>query len=1800
MSTKDPDIPMDTSDSLTSSTDILEKWIGKSKNYKNVPLAVSAELLRRLALSDEESALLPDKNLNIPQLINVSIPSVEPFLSYSKGSAPASCFTSRSPTLTLSDIAGQRVPHLDLLNALRDAAGQAMLDGHISIRDWRDKSSTHCLPFNAITFWRRLHKAAEAQEKWSLALHWLKRQVIPADIITRVEEAISRTPWKGEIRSLGELGLSLTHLSKFLSEEMLDDGHIDAMLQRVRVRLQAESGNQQPNFHIEGTAFAQALTDIASNIKQYPKGASRTDLKATKTLTNSESYSIYGVAHSAPLHWVGYVMEKSRTHIKISWGDSLAHTRTIPKRFKKGIQKWASFHFKGSQVEYDESLPCSVQRDAYSCGIISVNTLKHTLFHDPLWAPAQRELLRVMEFLDILEYHLNHMAYKLKRGKLVPLPEESSSHTDSDIDKYAGSDVDYVPSDVARSKFPLPPHSSPPNVSINNKRPICLQETDSEDEKAPVQKKARQPVKLKKETPSNTTKKPARSGDRKKRLNQEVDAGTFVWQPDQLATYKEKLSSLDAHYFIDESDAKAARTVRHSTCNSDVVMSTVYDITRFKEHLKNCKSKIEKAKAKGKDDPARNTRSLIHMFALKPTPMSTSMVRTGAKALIPVEGSKAPCPGLSAKKDPRIEYYLEHAQVQSAGGRSEIKIAQEMFSSSYSSLSDRQKRAVTLQQHQTHRWSLDHIIGRIYAIGEQPCLKTVWHGNPELEPPVCVNCTALLSLQAFQNAISRKRSEAEEANFIPHRNRNSDVKQIFLRSQGLQALFDESSEDHIFRRFVHQYAHGLFEQNDAFLGLLQVMVSKTDRESCGKGLQNMYYPPSFDTLAHEMLCISPAAYRTFKHEFGGRSERSFAAKRALAPPFTHGHGPHTAARAKQYLIDYGYPLDGPLGCAVDDTKLLASIRPVYNNVMKCWFLVGGAGEPVRVDSDDIGQIQNLLSDLRKNEATKLRLWTLVIPLPGIPPLVLSVEAIGSKNKGPDLGNREKDMLDLVVKDADLNVTALASDGASVERDGRRFLIRSGYAQLLSHSIPHPEAGYPPIVVETIKVGRRRMAVVQDSKHLRKTFRNNLFSGAKALVLGRYFICYQDVREAAYHADSPVYIRDVDRLDRQDDRATARMNSAEMLEHLVRTTDNHGLIVYLYVTGDLIDAYQSRTMSHRQRVKVVLRAKFFKDIWKAFLRDAGYSTTRHFLSPEADDITDILINGFMGLVYIYRDDLKGQFPLLPWTKSSEANEHAFGSLRQMTADFTFADVLSLIPKLGVRLMAACKRKIPSVDFRRTASGYMHTYTDGTNANLHFLRMLPSDAEINLEAHTAWDEAISLWDILGYSTVDTVPYPFPPANFDTQPAEDEPEVEDENNGLESIELEVSEHQELQDALQEGIEYQSSGMSISDKTDSALDQCSFSAAALRVADLESIEKLPDSNLEKLGEIRSALSNVLAALSAQGPEAAQLVQQLLQSVTPDPDSDDEDTPPVDEEAWTSASLAVSQIDALDLTPIVEARKRTQSKECAQSVRIRSAPQLEAGDTTNERLRTKPRTDRQILAAKIHEIIRRDREQGTSTGLNRLVRHTTDTQLTTAVQRVTEPTTGNVANARLVSTNSAATVVCHRRNIFSGLLLNDALADAKITSLTPLKVGRYGVVIVNKELLIAKVLTLYERSNGKTARHNHVESSASIGAVSYIPAQLWQFHRMQRFRSVFGKTGRMNLPLYGHVPAASFLYLLPDSSIRVIGDGPTAQLDLEKTMFDDVWSKLSARKEQLHIGIEKLTESLKKKASHAVDEDEE
>lgn len=204
-----------------------------------------------------------------------------------------------------------------------------------------------------------------------------------------------------------------------------------------------------------------------------------------------------------------------------------------------------------------------------------------------------------------------------------------------------------------------------------------------------------------------------------------------------------------------------------------------------------------------------------------------------------------------------------------------------------------------------------------------------------------------------------------------------------------------------------------------------------------------------------------------------------------------------------------------------------------------------------------------------------------------------------------------------------------------------------------------------------------MCVIQDSKHALKTFWNNLFSGVCLLVLGNFTVMYCHIRDIAMEDGTPLFKRDVEKLDRQDDNAAAWLFSADVLAFLAHGhghPEYAGDVVYLFVFGELINAYQNRSMTHSEHLKLVLRARYFLDAWGTFLDHSAYQCSWYLLSCEAVDIAQIIIDGYIALVLIHRDHLWDPFPLLPWLHSTEACEHVFGEARKVVKDFTMLDLL----------------------------------------------------------------------------------------------------------------------------------------------------------------------------------------------------------------------------------------------------------------------------------------------------------------------------------------------------------------------------------------------------------------------------------------------------------------------------------------------------------------------------------------------
>ena len=378
---------------------------------------------------------------------------------------------------------------------------------------------------------------------------------------------------------------------------------------------------------------------------------------------------------------------------------------------------------------------------------------------------------------------------------------------------------------------------------------------------------------------------------------------------------------------------------------------------------------------------------------------------------------------------------------------------------------------------------------------------------------------------------------------------------------------------------------------------------------------------------------------------------------------------------------------------------------------------------------------------------KVRLWCLQIPLPKVAPIIVAALPIPNDLDVEALLVLLDQVLDGLLA-RKVKVTSYAADGTEVERKLQRLLKSKGIAKV--YTIQNPRTGYTRKITFAVFHGQP-IAFVQDSSHGLKTGHNSLFSGARLLTFGNHVALYHRIRQGAFEDGSPLYHRDVEKLDRQDDNAATRLHSAAWVKFMVtRHTDWIFEIIYTTVCGDMNDAWQSRSMLHSERIKLVLRAAYFFDMWATYLDRCGYKQTQYYVSREFADIANILIDGLISLIIIYCDYVDGVYPLLPWLHSTEPCEHVFGEARHQVKDFTMLDFYYMYPKLGIKLREAVLRG-QSSDPKARANGYCHKYFNTCGLDLLALATFPSDDKIRCMADEAEQEAESLVKLLGVNPV-----------------------------------------------------------------------------------------------------------------------------------------------------------------------------------------------------------------------------------------------------------------------------------------------------------------------------------------------------------------------------------------------------------------------------------------------------------------
>ncbi|KAI0671454.1 hypothetical protein C8Q78DRAFT_1153176 [Trametes maxima] len=1258
-----------------------------------------SELLRRWKESDWISQNKKYPYSQTPQwssrLANTSSLSLRSMQAFSQISLPLfyeKADTAFSVELATDDISSHHftkrpIPPVTYLNSLKDIFGQAWFDGAQSIIDFRYKQSR--LPLYVLSYWDEMARVLKQKKAWQRAETWVAEWASRQDLFmlaSEVRGVMDLLPWGEDVQVLGAATQPVT-LANLLSDEWLDDELIDMLFTHLSERVAQDTTSDGGT--IVGTlAFLHCISAVYG--RKEPSGSTAVLVQLKTCILHEGAKRLYFPANLDNRHWVAFCIDFEKK--RISFGDSLVESSagsspaTIGK-IVNNLKAWAKTELGIRLENQGNVLARGTQYDGSSCGICTVNAVAHALFEDKLFTQKDRQSLRMTYFVTLGKAQLAKVQHGRDMG-LAPM-----------------------------ATVCLPAEDAPES------RQVARDTDDNADEARPRKRQAREDVRTalaQSNGPANDhpTVSPITSGSsrqpsiplRPSRQATELDK--------TVATRPKDNEGLTSTCLIGEHTKVAARiNTKANTASKPTSFGSqrgVVGVSQSALAVQRMKKSIQAGTFK------LNGKRLERFFGEISLSDHAAEVRMDDKGRMQVWHSR--CAKWYTMKGPYSSMrFREHASTQ-------CKAVHKPTGSSKTS-NGPVLRTSTL-----------------FAFAD----KLGWEKQPKKQVEAngaVVAGQERLHVTALRYAMKNlgKHLKYKHTN---KKYRNEALAELLLAHQDLDMLINPETRDEAsaYMRLARGLLNGELSGYPIAAPLVKALALTMDREQRGVGRQNFEYGPTLTEFANICAITSPELYRTLSDNLSLPTIRHLKRTQNATPRFPLIVGPQTFEAVETYLKNLKYT--GPVGISCDDTKLHAAFRTYWDAKKQVHMVVGGTEEPRAVA--DVNELQAFLSNPEHTKATKVRLWCLQIPLPKVPPIVLAARAIPNNMSADDLHEVFKPLLDGLLE-RNIPVRSYTCDGTETERSLQRRLVQDAPFHI-TYTINHPLGeSYEPLVVTIAVYKGHPIVMVQDSKHALKTFRNNLFSGARLLVLGNDVAMYGFARLLAFLEDSPLYERDIEKIDRQDDNAATRLFSATALSYLTEHhPDRVAQIVYLFVMGELVDAYQNRHISHIERVKMALRARYFLDTWRAYLKAAGYSEARHFISREAFDISRILIDGLIALIIVHRDHLgnASPTPLLPWLHSSEVCEHVFAECRKLIKDFTFLDFIYLVPKLHILIRSLIHLSRGSTsDPKARAAGYAHTYFDIDGIDLAQLAIFPTDAEIDQAARDAWEETESLFSLVG---------------------------------------------------------------------------------------------------------------------------------------------------------------------------------------------------------------------------------------------------------------------------------------------------------------------------------------------------------------------------------------------------------------------------------------------------------------------
>ncbi|KAF8809165.1 hypothetical protein BYT27DRAFT_7210458 [Phlegmacium glaucopus] len=1152
----------------------------------------------------------PEPKLSIKEFVTLKLPRISSEIISNK---VARWFSNNPPSNSDPQILLQRsIPSPTFLTQLEDAIGQAWLDRAKSVVDWRVNDGVDCLPLWIIMFWREAERLNRIQLMWKKSMMWLSdeevrkqrngKTTIPLDSIQNTHELLGSLQWNGKMDYCN--GTTLTsQLSYFFGTFWLSDDHINMMVEEIFLEMHKTRPKDVKYIQVASLSFTWELRSMENQLALPISERCKTLLYKYELRVKEDGLQkLYFPIHVGENHWVvGMINFKKKS---IAFADSLLSMKKgpgAPIKFITSLQTWLKASFGKRFRSFGNSLEHIVQNDSYSCGIITTNTIAHAILDHPLCNnrhPAEERIKWFTHFASL--YPSESASTTMTEDINMPLvAQEDLSDASNQACKamtivhllnpihpsgptmVTGYDSDGSSDFEETFTIPLQPDTNPATSTsksatsgVKRTRPESLTESNIESNDGYKS--------IMSSLSSVEEKGKAKYIKAGEAMREKFRDGTLKVEVRSIEAWKKGVLRDDPKAEFDPKDICRAR---HSGCGKYVRMKDPCNIGQWKDHIQACNKKNSKK-------PAGGTPTLFQLGWAKVTQAGKKKKKVNSNNLDSDDQEseskpkldKVPYPGITVSDTLCVLQYLKCTGAAGGGGRLLPIIAKQLFKKLFSELSKKANRKIVVDT-QIHKWK--------------------WKNDH-----VNHQCGIVLQSKAFKSAIQKPIPSDKNSRFINYHFQNPLLGSIYACTIGVREIVeDKNAQSSPFVCYAQGALNGQYN-NEVFSGLLQAMVTKHNREECG--------------------IHSPCAYRALKEYLQMPNERTIRKKEARQPCFPMDIGPQTFELVDEHLKALDY--DGPLRLSCNDTKLFATFHLYWDSKEKSYFLVGGVDGLLRVM--DAENVKQAIQDAKADKATKVRVWCLTIPVPKVSPIIVATLPIPNSMDASALCILLKNIIDGLINRA-ISIVSYACDGIEVECAVEKLFLNLCALQHITIKSPRPGCK-DTIVTDGIYRGQA-ICMVQDSKHALKTLRNNFFLGAQLLVLGNYPAMYLHILHIAQGNGTPLYSHDVTKVDCQDNNAAVHLFSADVLKYLA---DNHpdyvGEIVYLFVFGEFIDAYQNQSMQHIERIKLVLLAKYFLDSWEAFLVACGYQKDRYFISCEAADILHFIINGFIALVITHRD------------------------------------------------------------------------------------------------------------------------------------------------------------------------------------------------------------------------------------------------------------------------------------------------------------------------------------------------------------------------------------------------------------------------------------------------------------------------------------------------------------------------------------------------------------------------------------